>query len=90
MDDEDMIATIDTEADHRTQNPVIRERLWPHRVHFKTGRLHRLPHIGAQRCLPKAKCDYRHPQQTPSDSCSRPCHASLQIVACPRVLCGGR
>ena len=56
MDDEHMVARVDANADGGAEDPVVRERLGPHRVHFEGRRLHRLlTEGGGQGVLSDAK-----------------------------------
>jgi hypothetical protein len=39
MDDPDVVLGIHTDADRPTHDPMVRQRFWPHWIHFKHGRL---------------------------------------------------
>ena len=51
MDDEDVIPRIDADADHRAKDPVIGERLGPHRIDLEARRLGSGTRRALERCL---------------------------------------
>jgi hypothetical protein len=42
VDDEDVIARVHADADRRSEHPVVRQRLGPHRIDLEARRLHGL------------------------------------------------
>ena len=80
VDDEHVILRIDSHADGRAKDPVVRERFGPEGVHLEGRRIHRLALGGFQHGLANAECQNDRNQRSSENQRARVLHSTLLVA----------